>query len=266
MFRPFSIPAICLGLAAFGTASGAAAHISVEQAGTHESRYGDAEIKDAPCGKAGGGRGTHVYTYAPGETITLKVKEYIPHPGYFRIAFDKDGDDDFIDPVSIEALDPNRGCPYAPGDNCGPGMQDFYNTPAVLMDNLNPHVTAAFGEEYSWEVELPDVECTNCTLQLIQVMEDTIHGNYDTVPGQGGLPDVYHQCIDMVLERAPGSEPPPADGGAGDGHDHDHDADEGGSDDDGGCAVSPGSATGAPGMSAVTAALVALLGLRRRRR
>ena len=44
----------------------AAAHISLEQGGPFMSRYGDAMLKEGPCGKAGGTRGTHIYTFAPG--------------------------------------------------------------------------------------------------------------------------------------------------------------------------------------------------------
>jgi len=179
----------------------AAAHISLEGAGTHKSRYGDVELKAGPCGKAGGTRGTNVYTYAPGQKITVSVLETIPHPGYFRFAFDDDGDDAFIEPASIKPIDPNRRCPNGPTDRCG--ASDFYNSPAVLpgMDNLNPHLTAAPGTKYTWEVLLPDVECNSCTLQLIQIMEDDLtHGPYDPTPGVG-VADIYHQCIDIVLKR-----------------------------------------------------------------
>jgi hypothetical protein len=186
----------------------AAAHISLEQGGTHRSRYGEGELKAGPCGKAGGIRGTNVYTYAPGQKISVSAVEFIPHPGYFRLAFDDDGDDAFIEPASIKPIDPNRKCPNAPTDRCG--TSDFYNSPAVLpgMDNLNPHLTAAPSTKYTWEVALPDVECSTCTLQLIQVMEDDLtHGPYDPTPGVG-VADIYHQCIDIVLKR-------PADAGTG---------------------------------------------------
>jgi hypothetical protein len=262
MSRHVSISAFGLGLAVLGAAASASAHISVERAGVHESRYGDADIKDAPCGRAGGARGSNVYTYAPGETITLSLVEYIPHPGYYRIAFDDDGDDDFVDPQSIKPVDPARGCPSSPTDRCG--ESDFYNTPAVLMDNLDPHVTAAFDAEYSWDVTLPDVECDNCTLQVIQVMEDDLfHGPYDPTPGVG-IADIYHQCIDLVLKAG---DPPAGGGDAGDDDhddgDHDHDDDAKG--DDGGCTVAAGAPMRSSSLAALGIALGALLARRRRR-
>ena len=199
---------VAVATAVLAIAQPAAAHISLEEGGTHKSRYGDGELKAGPCGKAGGTRGTNVYTYSSGQKITVTVVETIPHPGYFRFAFDNDGDDAFIEPASIKPIDPNRKCPNDPTDRCG--VSDFYNSPAVLpgMDNLNPHLTAAFGTRYTWEVPLPDVECNSCTLQLIQVMEDDLtHGPYDPTPGVG-VADIYHQCIDIVLKR-------PADAGTG---------------------------------------------------
>jgi hypothetical protein len=199
---------LAVAIAVLAIAPAAAAHISLEEGGTHRSRYGDGELKAGPCGKAGGTRGPNVYTYAPGQKITVSVVESIPHPGYFRLAFDDDGDNAFIEPASIKPIDPARKCPNGPTDRCG--TSDFYNSPAVLpgMDNLNPHLTAALGTKYTWEVALPDVQCSNCTLQVIQVMEDDLtHGPYDPTPGVG-VADIYHQCVDIVLKR-------PADAGTG---------------------------------------------------
>lgn len=220
--RPPLIALLVLGYAVWpGRAS---AHISLEQGGTHQSRYGDATLKDPPCGLAGGQRGTNIYTYAPGETIEVSLVEYIPHPSYFRIAFDSDGDDDFEDPVSIRPIDPARPCPFNQFDQCGAtdAFNDFYNTPAVLpgLDDLNPHISASIGQKYTWEVTLPNIQCDNCTLQVIQVMQDTIHGAYNTDPSiePGYVEDVYHQCIDLILEGplqpAPDAGAPGA-GGAG---------------------------------------------------
>jgi hypothetical protein len=190
------------------------AHISLEKGGTHLSRYGDDELKAGPCGRANGLPGTHLYTYAPGATIEVKLVEFIPHPGYFRFAFDPDGDDGFKEPASIKPVDPKRKCPTGPGDHCG--ESDFYNSPEVLpgMDNLNPHL-AGGTKTYSWQVTLPDVECDHCTLQVIQVMEDDgPHGPYDPTPGVG-VADIYHQCIDIRLTREAAGDGGASDGGAG---------------------------------------------------
>jgi hypothetical protein len=226
--RRIVVTGFALTVVAF--AASASAHISVERAGIHKSRYGEGQLKDAPCGLKDGTRGENIYTYEAGQTIDVKLAETIAHPGYFRIAFDEDGDDDFIEPASIKPVDPARPCPFNAADKCGDS--DFDNSPAVLMDNLNPHLPGEDGPGYAWQVKLPDVECDNCTLQVMQVMEDIIHGAYNPVPGDPAdtpyIADNYHQCIDLVLTSKPVA---PAQSGPS-------------SSDDGGCSVARSSSRG----------------------
>ena len=172
----------------------ASAHISLEQGGTHVSRYGDGEIKDAPCGRANGQRGTNVYTYRPGETIKVSIVEFIPHPGYFRIAFDDDGDDDFEIPAGTDGEFGN--CAGDP--KCGPGMADYCNNDTVLLDYLDPHASSGLGNAptYTFSVTLPNVECDNCTLQIIQMMND-LNVHFQPYPAD----DIYYTCIDLVLSN-----------------------------------------------------------------
>lgn len=168
--------------------------------------------KAGPCeGKARG----PVYKFEPGATIELKVDEGFEHDGYFRIAFDDDGEDGFVDPASIKPINPNRNgagkpaCMSDPEDQCG--RSDFCNVlsdsggATVLLDNLDPHIPEPKlfpGKRWSWTVTLPNVECTNCTLQVMQVMEDPLgHGPFD---GKG---DLYYRCIDIVLEKGVGKTP-----------------------------------------------------------
>lgn len=190
------------------------AHIDLQRAGTHVAMYEQgqlgADTKKGVCGNPDGVPTGAVFTYKPGETITVSMAEYIRHPGYFRIAFDTEGYDDFVDPRWIVALDPEAragGCPIDGSDQCRIGDQategDFFNNDTVLMDNLNPHVRETAQASYTWEVTLPEVECDNCILQLIQVMEDPAgiaHGVYNTTT-QNDQNDVYHQCIALVLSE-----------------------------------------------------------------
>jgi MYXO-CTERM domain-containing protein len=230
-------------------ASWATAHISLDQASTHKSRYGE-EQKFAPCGRQNGEKGSNIYTYKPGETITVEFVEYVKHPGYYRFAFDNDGDDDFVSPVSIKPVDPARPCPFNATDMCG--ESDFYNSDTVLpgMDNLEPHLAGESKGTYSFQVKLPNVQCENCTLQLLQVMEDTIHGAYNVDPTEGSLPDVYYQCIDIKLVG-------PLEGAGGTG------AGAAPAEDDG-CSVTPRQASGAEGLLVVLG-VAGWFGIRRRR-
>jgi hypothetical protein len=95
---------MCFPLAAGAlVASSAQAHI--DMVGPLMSRGGDQKI--APCEGKDWGSGP-VYTFEPGATITLTAREGVSHDGYFRIAFDDAGDDDFVDPTSIDPVNPDR--------------------------------------------------------------------------------------------------------------------------------------------------------------
>lgn len=189
--------------------SAGSAHAHISMTGPLTSRGGDQ--KSSPCDGAKGD-GT-VYTFEPGTTITLSVSEDIPHPSYFRIAFDDDGDDGFVEPASIKPIDPNRRCPFDADDQCG--ESDFCNVASttgatVLWDNLNPHLSNA-AKAVSWNVKLPDIECENCTIQVLQIMEDTVHGAYcpqgSCANAASSLEDIYHRCIDITLKRGATNSP-----------------------------------------------------------
>ena len=155
-------------------------------------RYDGTEQKNGPCGRAGGTRGTDVTVFRPGERIEVVWEETVNHPAHFRIAFDIDGDDDFVDPPCETHCD----------DRMDPEYPTFtmYADPTVLLDDIedgNREVGRA-------QITLPDVECENCTLQVIQVM-------YDKRPITIGGNDIYYTCADIALRR----DAPPYDGGAG---------------------------------------------------
>jgi hypothetical protein len=133
-------------------------------------------LKQGPCGKgAMDARTTTVTTFEPGAKIIVKWIETIGHPGHYRIAFDPNGTSIFKDPTSFT---------------------DVSGGPGVLIDGI-PDKTGT--QSYTQEITLPNVECTNCTLQVIQVMTDK------APYGDGN--DNYYQCADLVLKRADGGAP-----------------------------------------------------------
>lgn len=156
--------------------SAASAHVRLD---APLVRYADDSAqKDGPCGLTDGPRKPdRVTVFKPGETITVTFTETVYHDGYFRIAFDQDGDDGFIDP--------NTG-------------QNVYNSEEVLLD----HILIAPSEErpdnskltYDIEVTLPDVECANCTLQLIQVMTSNLDAPLTPT-------NIYYRCANIVLSE-----------------------------------------------------------------
>jgi len=123
------------------------------------------DLKTGPCGRAGSTRGTNITTFRPGETITVAWDETVDHPGHYRIAFDDSGDDAFIDPNN-------------PND-------DF---PSTLVDQIADKA----GGHYTQEVRLPTTPCTDCTLQLMQIMTTAVPYN-----------SFYYQCADLVLAGDP---------------------------------------------------------------
>lgn len=158
----------------------ALAHIRlIEPAPRHEQQ------KAGPCGAGtGDARGEAVSTFRPGQTITVRWQETVPHPGYFRISFDEEGLDAFADPAAAG----ERG------------------DPAVVLVDLIADKDGT--QTYEQAVTLPDVSCDRCTLQLVQVMTDK------APYGDGN--DLYYQCADLVLsEEAPETSGAPAEDEAG---------------------------------------------------
>ncbi len=190
-------------------------------------------LKAGPCGEANSRRSENICEFQPGATIVVTWNETVEHPGHFRISFDDDGDDDFADPA---------------------GFDDTSGGPAVLVDDIADRVVQGGDRGYSREVPLPDMECDNCTLQVIQVMSDK--------PPYGDGNDIYYQCADLVLSSAAPADP--ADGCAPDsGGDGSGDAGGGDGGGEGGCAA----ARSQPGWPSWPVVLVATaFALQRRRR
>lgn len=167
---------LCIGVAA-AIAAPAGAHLGLE---SPTSRYGPNVLKEGPCGVPGGQRSNNVTVLEPGASIEVVWDEYVDHPGHFRIAFDADGDDDFVDPPCLS------GC------NSRTPEIELYSRASVLLDGI---ADTPRGGEGSAMVTLPDIECERCTLQVIQVMYDK--PPY-VIPGN----DIYYQCADLVLRRS----------------------------------------------------------------
>ena len=168
-----------------------------------------------PCGDNTVARDPNrVTTFAPGATITVVFDEPIDHPGHFRIAFDADGQDAFVDPTGFD-------------DVVNP-QQYNANNPAqpVLLDNIADRNSTPTDMEYQVQVTLPNISCENCTLQLIQVMTDKAPW------GPGGGNDLYYQCADIRLGQG-GQTPAVVDAGTTMPPAHDHDESS-----SGGCALS----------------------------
>jgi hypothetical protein len=163
-------------------------------------------IKSPPCGDTTSVRGTAVTVLEPGAMLAVRWNETINHPGHYRISFDSDGQD-FTIPLDFN---------------------DFTQTENVLLDNI-----ADGTSPYMSMVQLPNVACENCTLQLIQMMTDK--------PPYGDGNDIYFQCADIALRTGGSTSPDAGTGNPGTGEDAG--IDNGGDPDNnitGGCSTSGG--------------------------
>jgi hypothetical protein len=132
-------------------------------------------LKKMPCGVAGEQKPATAppeNTFRPGQTITVRFNEFIGHPGHFRIAFLADGDN-FPEPTSFTDI---KNPPVLP----------------VLLDGILPHTDSPSNVDREATITLPNVTCTRCTLQLIQMMTDKPPYALDTN-------DIYHECADIQL-------------------------------------------------------------------
>jgi MYXO-CTERM domain-containing protein len=165
-------------------ASSAAAHIELVEP---LPRYELPANKSCPCGDGDSNRtcmvtaeestdpnrSTAVTTFEAGQTITVVADEYIDHAGRMRVAFDPEGAD----------------------------LADFNEPENILMDVADPSeagLSMANPRKWEFQVQLPNMTCDNCTLQVIQVMN-----NNTTTPVMDPAPfSTYYTCADIRLVAA----------------------------------------------------------------
>jgi len=217
----------------------AAAHVRISSPTPRSSD----QLKERHCGLTAGTR-ANVQTMRPGAPLHLVWDEYVVHPGWFRISFQQNGDIFEIPPASNGPS--STGASNYPTENLT-GMTDPTTGSLIIADRI-AHGTL------SMDITLPNVECTNCTLQLIQMMTD---GASYTIAANSS--NIYFACVDLVLSATaviPDAGPTGGGGGGGTGGTG-PDGGLGSSTTSGGC-----SATGGPSAMLV----LGLLGLARRRR
>jgi MYXO-CTERM domain-containing protein len=160
----------------------AAAHVRI----TSPTPRSSDQLKERHCGMAGGTR-ANVQTYKPGSPLHLVWDEYIVHPGWFRVSFQQNGDTFEIPPVSTGPS--STGPSNYPTENLT-GKTDPATGSLIIADRIT-HGTL------SLDITLPNVECSNCTLQLIQMMIDKPTYSIATTSD-----DIYFACVDLVLSAA----------------------------------------------------------------
>jgi len=151
-----------------------------------ENERGDPQ-KSTPCGAVPDVKvSDQVTKVTGGSKIHLKVLETIYHPGHYRVALAVNSRTELpTDPLTFERMT-ERG-PYS----VWAAIQSPPQLP-VLADGLFPHYTRpAAPQTYEADIQLPNITCPKCTLQVIQFMAEHIYNQ------PGGYS--YHHCADLAI-------------------------------------------------------------------
>lgn len=162
-----------------------------------QNRLGDPQ-KIAPCGgvSANAARGTAANPGVPSQAVTqikggstfhILVQETVFHPGHYRVALARTMADLPKDPV-VTTRDSERGPWSVSAEIMNPVA------PPVLADGLFAHTERPNG---LWEadVQIPNVNCANCYMQVIQFMAEhakNADGDYS-----------YHHCAVVNITADP---------------------------------------------------------------
>lgn len=124
-----------------------------------------------------------------GDKLHIRIREMAFHPGFYRVALAVNSRSELPpDPEPTSEAGPNGR------QRSVSGAIHYPPTPPVLADGLFMHV-APFGKDQETDVEIPNINCTKCTLQVIEFM--AAHGwNPD-----GGY--TYHHCAELQILANP---------------------------------------------------------------
>jgi hypothetical protein len=151
-----------------------------------ENRLGDPQ-KAGPCGgtSADAGTPTNVVTAVTGGSKThVKVTETVFHPGHYRIALAVRSRAELPADPDVVTRDTEKGAWSVSAAIQKP------ERPPVIVDGLWAH-TERPAAPFEADIELPNINCEKCTLQIIQFMAE--HGrNRD-----GDFS--YHHCADLKI-------------------------------------------------------------------
>jgi hypothetical protein len=158
--------------------------------------------KVGPCG--GDPKGGHelskaVTKVAGGSKLHLKIQETIFHSGHYRVALAVNSRNELPpDPFAAEKWT-DRGLYSVWGQIQSPpqipvladGLFQHYNKPGEPA-SARPKTPLA---PWETDIELPNINCAKCTLQVIQFMADHVYNQ------PGGYS--YHQCADLEITADP---------------------------------------------------------------
>ena len=154
-----------------------------------ENDRGDPQ-KTGPCGGSNTdwGKPSYAVTKATGgEKLHIKVLETIYHPGHYRVALVVNSPTELPPDPETATRDGERG-PVSVSAK----IQEPPQAP-VIADGLFVHAARPTGPAAPFEtdVELPNITCRKCTLQVVQFMAEHAFNN------PGGYS--YHHCAQLQI-------------------------------------------------------------------
>jgi hypothetical protein len=157
-----------------------------------EDDRGDPQ-KAGPCGgtNADWGKPSFVVSKVTGgQKIHIKLQETIYHPGHYRVSLAVNSPTELPKDPEVTTRDTERG-----PQSVSAKIQDPPQIP-VLADGLFVHSTRpAQPQMFETDVQIPNINCKKCTLQVVQFMAE--HGNNNP----GGY--TYHHCADLQITADP---------------------------------------------------------------
>jgi hypothetical protein len=155
-----------------------------------QSANGDPQ-KAAPCGgtSADPGKPTNALTRIQGgDKLHIKIQETVYHPGFYRIALAVNSRAE-LPPDPVAKTEPSANGPWSISASV-----EYPPLPPVIANGLWAH-TSKFDKELETDIEIPNVNCAKCSLQIVQFMAN--HGlNKD-----GDY--TYHHCVDLNIRANP---------------------------------------------------------------
>lgn len=199
--KQFFRPLVLVGAVVAAAPTGLSAHFKLLEpvSWVKEDPRGDPQ-KLGPCGGDPKGQNEQILTgdvtkVTGGSKLHLKIQETIYHSGHYRVALAVNNRSELPpDPMTFEKYtDKGLYSVWA-------AIQSPPQAP-VLADGLFQHYPKP-GEPASalpktpmplWEtdVQLPNITCAKCTLQVLQFMADHVYNQ------PGGY--AYHHCADLAI-------------------------------------------------------------------
>jgi hypothetical protein len=190
--------AAAVALVSFTAAADAHFVLVSPAASLAQNRLGDPQ-KTAPCGgvSANPGRGTAANPGVPSGAVTsvkggtnlpLLVQETIFHPGHYRVALAR----------TMAQLPPDPVVTTAETEKGTRSKSAVIQSPVVapvLLDGIFAH-TERPTQNFEGQIPIPNINCPNCVLQVIEFMAD-----HPGIAVDGG--HSYHHCAILNITADP---------------------------------------------------------------